>query len=242
VSSVSFGAAFAAGVASFLSPCVLPLVPGYISYLSGMSLDELSRGAARKEIARDAGIGSLFFVLGFTLVFTALGASASAAGRLVAQHMGLLSRIAGVVIVLFGLHTSGLITIKWLYYEKRYSTSGFAPGFAGSFLMGLAFAFGWTPCIGPILGSILALAATQDTVRQGMLLLVVYSLGLGVPFVLTGFGLNAFLAFFAKYKKHIIWGQRVTGALLVVIGVMVFTGRLTLLIQLLPRSLFRFAL
>jgi len=242
MNSVGFGAAFVAGLASFLSPCVLPLVPGYISYLSGMSLEDFSRGAARREVARDAGLGSLFFVLGFSLVFTALGASASAIGHLLAANMHWLTRAAGLLIVAFGVHTSGLFTIKWLYYERRYSTSGFGPGFVGAFLMGLAFAFGWTPCIGPILASILAVAATQQTVRQGMLLLVVYSLGLGVPFIVTGFGLNTFLAFFARYKRHIVWGERVTGVLLIAIGLLVFFGRLTMIIRYLPQSLFRFAL
>jgi cytochrome c-type biogenesis protein len=240
--SLSIPAAFAAGVASFLSPCVLPLVPGYVSYMSGLSLEELSHGAARSEVLSRAGFGSVFFVLGFSVVFTALGASASAVGRLLAEHMLLLSRIAGAVIVVFGLHTAGVITLKVLYYEKRFSATGVAPGFLGSFVMGLAFACGWTPCIGPILAGILALAAVEQTVARGMLLLAVYSLGLGVPFLLTGFGINAFLSFFARYKRYILWGERAAGALLVGVGVLIFSNRLTALTTLLPRSLFKFAL
>lgn len=242
MTNVAPSAAFFAGIVSFLSPCVLPLVPGYISFMSGLSLEELSRGADRRQVLRRAGLGSIFFVLGFTVVFTALGASASAVGRLLAGHMGLISKLAGAVIVLFGLHTTGLLPIKWLYYEKRVSAAGVGPGYGGAFLMGLAFAFGWTPCIGPILAGILALAATQETVAQGMALLAVYSLGLGLPFIATGFAVNGFLAFFARYKRYIRWGEIAAGLLLIVVGVLIFTNRLTALIQLLPRSFYRFAL
>ena len=240
--SLDMPTAFAAGVASFLSPCVLPLVPGYVSFMSGLSLEELAKGADRGVVMRRAGLGSVFFVLGFTAVFTTLGASASAVGRQLAEHMGVLSKVAGAVIVVFGLHTSGVITIPFLYYEKRFKSSGLPPGYAGSFLMGLAFACGWTPCIGPILAGILALAATQETVSRGMVLLAVYSLGLGVPFLLTGFGINAFLSFFARYKRYIVWGERFAGALLVGVGLLIFSNRLTALTGLLPRSLFKFAL
>lgn len=239
---LSIPAAFAAGVASFLSPCVLPLVPGYVSFMSGMSLEELSRGADRSEVLRRAGLGSLFFVLGFTVVFTLLGASASAVGRLLAEHMAAVSKLAGAVIIVFGLHTAGVLTIPFLYYEKRFSASGLPPGLGSSFVMGLAFACGWTPCIGPILAGILALAAQEQTVARGMLLLGVYSLGLGVPFLLTGFGINAFMSFFARYKRYILWGERAAGALLVGVGLLIFSNRLTALTQLLPRSLFKFAL
>ena len=234
---------FAAGVASFLSPCVLPLVPGYVSFMSGLSLEELSRGAGRGEVMRRAGLGSLFFVLGFTTVFTALGASASAVGRLLMPHMAALTKVAGAIIILFGLHTAGLLTIPFLYYEKRLSSSGLPPGYWGSFLMGLAFAFGWTPCIGPILAGILALAAAEGTVARGAALLAVYSLGLGVPFMLTAFGINAFLSFFARYKRYILWGERAAGLLLIGVGTLVFSNKLTSLTQVLPRSVFgRFAL
>lgn len=235
--SLDIPTCFAAGVASFLSPCVLPLVPGYVSFMSGLSLEELSRGADRGLVMRRAGLGSVFFVLGFSAVFTALGASASAAGHLLAAHMAVLSKIAGLTVIVFGLHTAGVITIPFLYYEKRFSSSSLPPGYAGSFLMGLAFACGWTPCIGPILAGILALAATQETVARGMVLLAVYSLGLGVPFLLTGFGINAFLSFFARYKRYILWGQRLAGALLVTVGALILSNRLSTLTQLLQRWL-----
>jgi cytochrome c-type biogenesis protein len=242
MAGVGVGPAFVAGVVSFLSPCVLPLVPGYISLISGLSLEELSKGTDRKAVTRRAVGGAIFFVLGFACVFTALGATASAVGALLSAHLKVLSKIAGALIVVFGLHISGAITIPFLYYEKRADASKLEPGFLGAFLMGLAFAFGWTPCIGPILASILALAATQETVGQGMLLLFVYSLGLGIPFIATACGVNAFFSFFNRYKRFLRAGEIFAGALLVVVGVLVFFNRLTFLIQLLPRSLSRFAL
>ena len=235
-------AAFVAGIASFLSPCVLPLVPGYISFLSGLSLDELSRGTDRRRAMVEAGLGSVFFVLGFTAVFTLLGASASAIGRLLSDHLWLVTKLAGALIILFGLHTAGILPIRWLYYQKRVDSSGLPPSRVGSFLMGLAFACGWTPCIGPILASILALAATQKTVGQGMGLLAIYSLGLGIPFILTGFAVQGFLQFFARYKRYIGWGERLAGGLLIAVGLLVFLNRLTLVMQFLPQSLARFSL
>lgn len=232
--TVGYGASFAAGLFSFLSPCVLPLVPGYVSFMSGLSLEELSANAQPGAVLRHAGWESLFFVLGFSAVFTALGATASAAGEFLTAHLPVLTKVAGAVIVVFGAHMTGLITIPVLYTHKRADTAGFAPGLAGSFLMGLAFACGWTPCIGPILSGILALAATRETVAQGMRLLFVYSLGLGVPFILTGFALGGFMRFFARYKKHIRRGEIVAGALLVAIGVLIFADRLTWLLRFLP--------
>ncbi len=237
--SVSIGAAFLAGLASFLSPCVLPLVPGYISFMSGLSLEEISSGAAT---TRRTALAALFFVLGFSVVFTALGASASFIGQLLAAHLSLLGKVAGALIIVLGLHTTGLVPIKWLYYTKRADSSRVAPGLAGSFLMGLAFAFGWTPCIGPILAAILALAATQQSVAQGVALLFVYSLGLGVPFILTGLGLGAFLRFFARYKKFIRWGELGAGTLLIVVGVLVLSNRLSWLMRLLPVSFYKFSM
>jgi cytochrome c-type biogenesis protein len=232
--SVSVGAAFLAGLASFLSPCVLPLVPGYISFMSGLSLEELSTGESRAETTRATALAALFFVLGFSLVFTALGATASFVGQLLAAHLSLLSKFGGALVIVFGLHMTGLMPIKWLYYTKRADTSKVGPGLAGSFLMGLAFAFGWTPCIGPILAGILALAATQETVGQGVGLLFVYSMGLGVPFILTGLGLNAFLCFFARYKRFIRWSEIAGGILLIALGVLMLSNHMSWLMRLLP--------
>lgn len=242
MSQISVWMVFLAGVVSFLSPCVLPLVPGYISFISGMSLEELSKGIDRKAVLRRAGIGSIFFVLGFALVFTLLGASASAVGRLLDAYMPVLSKIAGVVIMIFGLHTMGILPIRWFYYEKRLGLGKLPPGWAGSFAMGFAFAFGWTPCIGPILAGVLALAAAQATMNQGMFLLFIYSLGLGIPFILTGFGTATFMYFFNRYKRYIRWGEIAAGALLIVIGVLIFSNQLTKLIGLSPSWLFKFAL
>ena len=242
MNQVSLWTAFAAGVVSFLSPCVLPLVPGYISFMSGLSLDELSKGAEKRLLMKRAGWSSVFFVLGFALVFTLLGASATAVGRFLSDHMAVISKIAGALIILFGLHTIGILPIKWLYYEKRFQSSKLAPGLLGSFAMGLAFAFGWTPCIGPILAGILALAATQETVLQGMSLLLIYSLGLGIPFIITGFSVNVFLQFFNRYKRFIRWGEVFAGVLLIFVGVLIFTNKLTTLIQYMPQWLFKFSI
>lgn len=234
--------AFAAGVVSFLSPCILPLVPGYISFMSGLSLEDLSRGANRQEILKRAGLGSVFFVLGFSLVFTVLGASASAVGRLLSDHISVISKIAGVVIILFGLHTIGLLKIKWLYYEKRFEAGKIPAGFFGAFLMGLAFAFGWTPCIGPILSGILALAAVEGSALKGTGLLFAYSMGIGIPFIITGFATGRFLEFFRLYKRYIRWGEIAAGLILVFVGVLIFTQKLTILTGMLPKWLLKFSL
>lgn len=240
--TVGFGAAFLGGVLSFLSPCVLPLVPGYVSFMSGLTIEELTAGADDKSRLRHAGWESLFFVAGFTLVFTALGASATAAGRLLAEYSWLVSKLAGAVVVAFGLHMAGILPIKWLYYQKRADVGAFKPGYAGSFAMGLAFAFGWTPCIGPVLGTILSLAATRETVGAGVSLLLVYSIGLGLPFIATGFAIGKFMKLFAKYKKNIHIGEKIAGALLIAVGLLIFFDRLSLLNNLAPKFLERFLL
>ncbi len=232
--SVGYGAAFLGGLLSFLSPCVLPLVPGYVSFMSGLTLEELSKEAVEGDPVRHAGWESLFFVAGFALVFTMLGATATTVGRVLAEQAAIVSKIAGAVVILFGLHMTGLLPIKWLYYQKRANLASFKPGYAGSFLMGLAFAFGWTPCIGPVLGTILSLAATRETVGQGMGLLFVYSLGLGIPFIATAFAIGLFLRFFARYKKHIRTGEIIAGGLLIIIGLLMFFDKLKLLNSYLP--------
>jgi cytochrome c-type biogenesis protein len=191
---------------------------------------------------RRATITTVCFVLGFSTVFTALGASASLVGKLLAAHQALFGRLAGVIIILFGLHLTGLLPIKWLYRMKRADTSRVAPGMAGAFLMGLAFAFAWTPCIGPILAAILALAATQETIAQGVGLLLVYSLGLGIPFILTGLGLSAFLRLFARYKRFLRWVELAAGLLLIGVGLLVLSNRLSSLIAIMPGWLRRFSL
>lgn len=240
--TVGFGAAFLGGIVSFLSPCVLPLVPGYISFMSGLTLEELSAGGDDKTRMRHAGWESLCFVAGFSVVFTLLGATATTVGRVLAEQAVLVSKIAGGIVILFGLHLTGILPIKWLYYQKRADTAAFKAGYVGSFLMGLAFAFGWTPCIGPILAGILAIAATRETVGQGMSLLLVYSLGLGIPFVLTGFAVTRFMRFFVRYKKHIRKGEIAAGLLLVAVGLLIFLDKLSWLNRFTPKFLDRFLL
>lgn len=240
--TVGYGAALLGGLVSFLSPCVLPLVPGYISFMSGLTLEELAAGGDDKTRMRHAGWESLCFVAGFALIFTLLGATATTIGRLLAEQAVIVGKIAGAVVILFGLHLTGVMPIKWLYYQKRADTAAFKAGYVGSFFMGLAFAFGWTPCIGPILSGILALAATRETVAQGMSLLFVYSLGLGIPFIATGFAVTRFMRFFVRYKKHIRTGEIVAGVLLIAIGLLIFLNKLAWLNSFTPKFLDRFLL
>jgi cytochrome c-type biogenesis protein len=233
--NVTLLAAFGAGLLSFVSPCVLPLVPGYLSYVSGLSLDEL-RGtpAAPREAAsarRRVIFASLAFILGFSLVFVALGATASAAGRFLIERLPVLSRVAGAVVIVFGLQTMGLLRIEWLYQTKQVQTTRKPAGFFGALLVGAAFAFGWTPCLGPILAGILAVGASRDTVGEAVRLLAVYSLGLGVPFLLTGLAINRFFGTMARIRKHYHAIETVSGALLVIIGLLIFTNRFTVIAQ-----------
>ena len=240
--NVTLLAAFGAGLLSFLSPCVLPLIPGYLSYISGLSLDQL-RGvpavgggaavavAAPPEARRQVVLASLAFILGFSLVFVSLGASASYIGQFLTSRLTLLGRIAGAIIILFGLHTMGVLRIEWLYQEKRVQTTKRPAGFVGAVLVGSAFAFGWTPCLGPILAGILAVAATQNTVGHGVRLLAAYSLGLGVPFLATALAIDRFFLAFAKIRRHYHAIEVTSGALLVVIGVLIFTNRFTVIAQ-----------
>ena len=240
--NVTLLAAFAAGLLSFISPCVLPLIPGYLSYISGLSLDEM-RGTAQPvgvgsvavaapvHVRRRILLSSLAFILGFTLVFVAIGATASVIGQLVNKQLPLLGRIAGAVIIVFGLHTMGVLRIEWLYQQKSVQTKRRPAGFFGAMLVGIAFAFGWTPCIGPILSGILALAGSGETVAKGVRLLLVYSLGLGVPFFATALAINHFFAALGRIRRHYHKIELVSGALLVVIGLLIFTNKFTLIAQ-----------
>ena len=232
--NVTLFAAFIAGVLSFISPCVLPLIPGYLSFVSGVTLDDMrgtATAAAPPGARRRAVIMSLAFVLGFSLVFISLGASATAIGALLMEHLSLLGKIAGAVIILFGLHMMGVLRIGWLYNEKRMQTSGKPAGFFGAMLVGIAFAFGWTPCIGPILAAILAVAAAQESVGEGVKLLAVYSAGLGVPFIATALAINKFLAASARIRRHYHAIEVVSGVLLVIVGALIFTNRFTIIAQ-----------
>lgn len=221
--NISFLAALGAGFISFISPCVLPLIPGYLSFISGVSVADMSAAEKRGEVLRKVALSSLIFVLGFSAVFITLGASATAVGKfLLSNKIGFFNRIAGAVIVVLGLHVMGIIRIPFLNYEKRIQTRSKPLGALGTFFVGVAFAFGWTPCIGPILGGILGLAANQGTVGQGMLLLTFYSLGLGIPFLVTAISFNWFLGFSGFFKKHFRSIEVVSGLLLVAIGLLIF--------------------
>jgi cytochrome c-type biogenesis protein len=237
--NVTLLAAFGAGLLSFISPCVLPLIPGYLSYISGLSLDEMrgtpAAGGVAVAVARPTGttrqvvLSSLAFIVGFSLVFISLGAAASAIGQFLTREQALFNRIAGAVIVIFGLHTMGVLRIEWLYQEKRVHTSKKPTGFIGAGLVGIAFAFGWTPCIGPILAGILALAGSQETVGQGVRLLAVYSLGLGVPFLATALMIDRFFSAMGRIRRYYHTIEIVSGVLLVVIGLLIFTNRFTVI-------------
>jgi cytochrome c-type biogenesis protein len=226
--NLSIPIAFAAGIVSFLSPCVLPLVPGYISMLSGESIEVLKAEAGGALVARIFA-NSVAFVLGFSVVFIALGASATAVGSFLVSQRTAFNIVAGIIIIIFGLHLTGLIKIPFLYRDKRLGTGAPRRGAPGSFLLGFAFAFGWTPCIGPILAGILAVAATRNTVFQGMFLLAVYSAGLAIPFLLTGLGLSQFLRFYGRFRKHLQAVEVASGVLLIAIGILMAFNKFTVL-------------
>jgi cytochrome c-type biogenesis protein len=219
---VTLPAAAFAGLLSFLSPCVLPLAPPYLAFIAGTSVEELASGDGRLA-RRDVTAASLLFVAGFGTVFVILGASASALGQWVRQYLDLLSYVAGAAIIAMGLHFLGVFRIAWLYREARVQV-GRPLGLWGAYLMGLAFAFGWTPCIGPILAAILAVAGSQATVGKGALLLAAYSAGLGVPFVVAALALGPALSFARGFKRHFAAVEKTVGVLLVLTGVAFLTG------------------
>lgn len=212
-----------AGVISFISPCVLPLVPPYMCYMAGATIDELTdTGSAHFGVQRKVLINSVLFVLGFTTVFVALGAAASTVGQFVRANMDTLALISGVVIIIMGLHFLGLFKIGLLYREARFQSRG--TGAVGAYVMGLAFAFGWTPCIGPVLGVVLGVASTSDTVGQGAFLLAVYSAGLGIPFILAAMFIGPFMKWLSGFKHHLDKVEKAMGAMLVLTGVLFMTG------------------
>lgn len=213
--------AFTAGVLSFLSPCVLPLVPSYIGFLTGMSLEEMTHRR------RTALLHAFLFVLGFSLVFLLLGATASVLGRSLAFHKVWLQRIGGVLIIIFGLVCLGVIKAGVLLQDKRVHLQDKPLGYLGSVLVGMAFAAGWTPCIGPILGGILGLASATETFGRGMLLLGAYSAGLAVPFLLAAWAVDRFLGWFQKFRPYLPWVMRASGVLLIVVGILLVTGQFT---------------
>jgi cytochrome c-type biogenesis protein len=223
---VTIFAALLAGLVSFLSPCVLPLVPPYLVYLAGTSLERLADQEPPPRVKRDTVVAALLFVAGFSTVFVALGASASAIGALIRFYSSELAIVAGVVIIAMGLHFLGVTRINFLYRQARIEMPK-PVGLWGAYVMGLAFALGWTPCIGPILAAILAVAASKATVAKGAGLLAVYSLGLGVPFIIAALAVEPFAAFLTRFRAHLAHVERVMGGLLVLTGIAFLAGFFT---------------
>ncbi len=230
---VTFAGALIAGLLSFLSPCVLPLVPAYLSYISGVSVNELRHqddSAAASSVRRHALGQSLWFVAGFSLIFIALGASASLIGQWLLMHMATLGKVAGAIIVVFGLHYAGVIRIPLLMMEARFDTGSInAKHGLGALILGAAFAFGWTPCIGPILGAILAVAGAQAEMMRGILLLATYSLGLAIPFLLAALATDSFLRWAQHFKSHFDLIEKLSGMLLIIVGVLIFLGSFSII-------------
>jgi cytochrome c-type biogenesis protein len=217
---ISYAGAAAAGALSFLSPCVLPLIPAYLCFLGGVGLEEVKEGAGRRVIP-----AALAFVLGFSTVFVAMGATASALNRLITDNLSWLSLAAGTVIIVFGLHYMGVIRIGFLNYDRRVQVDARPTGLLGAFVLGLAFAFGWTPCVGPILATILMIAAGKDSVGEGVALLSAYAAGLGVPFLVAALAANPFMAFLVRFRRHMRIVETAIGGLLVTTGLLIMLGR-----------------
>jgi cytochrome c-type biogenesis protein len=225
--NITLISAFAAGLLSFLSPCVLPLIPSYITYITGLSLADLQAEHPSGTVRVKTVIHSILFIAGFTAVFLLLGASATFIGSFMQENMGAIRRVGGIMIVLFGVHLTGLVPIHFLLGEKRLTIHNRPAGYLGSFIVGVAFSAGWTPCIGPILASILMIAATEHTPHHGILLLLAYSMGLAVPFFFSALAMHRFLLAFKRFKKHIRLFEIFTGLFLIVVGIMVYGNYLT---------------
>jgi cytochrome c-type biogenesis protein len=220
-------AAFLAGLVSFLSPCVLPLVPGYVSLISGVGVEQLK--TQESQLLRKVMLNSVAFILGFSVVFITLGAVATEVSQMLSRYRSTLAQIAGVVIILFGLHLTGVFKIKALYTDARlHSVKGGSTAW-GAFVIGFAFAFGWTPCVGPVLTVILTFAAAQDSITKGIMLLAIYSMGLAVPFLLTALGVERFLKFYSRFRAHMHAIEVASGVLLIALGVLLVLGRFTII-------------
>ena len=219
--NLGLAVAFLGGLLSFLSPCVLPLVPSYLGFVTGFTFDEMS---GRRRIAM---LHATLFVAGFSLIFMLFGATATALGRVLKYYEVWIQRAGGILIILFGLYCLGVLKLRFLDQDARVHLDRKPMGYLGSVLVGMAFAAGWTPCIGPILGGILGLAATEESLGRGMVLLGAYSFGLAVPFLLSAYAVEAFLDWFQRFRRHLRWVQRVSGALLLVVGFLLLTGQFT---------------
>jgi len=235
IPQISLIAAFSAGLLSFVSPCVLPLVPSYISYITGLSVEQLTDASERVKFKKAIVLNSLIFIAGFSSVFIAFGASASLLGQVLITYQDHIRRFGGALIVVFGLYLLGILNLNFLKMEHRFQFRSRPAGYLGSFLIGVAFAAGWTPCVGPVLGSILLYASTTDSLVSGVVLLTSYSLGLGLPLFLTALGVDRFLAYFKQARAY-LWGvSTVSGVLLVVVGVMIYANSLTMVTSFLER-------
>ena len=219
--SISLALAFSAGLLSFLSPCVLPLIPSYVTFITGLGLDDVARAR------RTALVHGLLFVLGFTLIFLALGATATLLGRLLFSQRVWITRAGGVLLIVFGLYMAGLLRIGALDRERRLHLSDKPLGYLGTVLVGVAFGAGWTPCLGPVLGGILAYTSSVADLQRGLLLLTAYSLGLGVPFILSALMVDRFLGWFQRVRRHLGTVNRIAGALLVLVGILMLSGAFT---------------
>ncbi|WP_346895927.1 cytochrome c biogenesis protein CcdA [uncultured Roseibium sp.] len=223
---ISVGAAFLAGLLSFVSPCVLPIVPPYLCYLAGVSVDELKGETATAATSRRIIFSSIAFVLGFATVFVALGATASVIGQTIAQYFDTLAIVAGAIIIVMGLHFLGVFRIALLFREARVQVQRKPAGLVGAYIIGLAFAFGWTPCVGPVLAAILFMAGTTDP-AQGSLLLLVYALGIGLPFILAAAFASQFLGWASRFRKHMGTVEKIMGGFLVLTGLLFITGKMS---------------
>lgn len=226
--NITFLGAFIAGLLSFLSPCVLPLIPSFITYITGLSFADIQDEHPTHKVRQQTIIHTLLFIAGFTAVFVLLGASATYMGSFMQTHMTLIRKIGGLLIIVFGIHISGVIPINLLLGEKRFTIHRKPAGYLGSFIVGLAFAAGWTPCIGPILASILMVAATEESVFHGIALLLTYSMGLAIPFFLSSLAMHQFLILFNRFKKYIRLFELVTGLFLVIVGILIFTNSMSI--------------
>jgi cytochrome c-type biogenesis protein len=231
---VSFPLAFLAGILSFLSPCVLPLVPSYVSFITGISFRDLTVGADRKKIRRLTVTNSIAFIAGFSVFFIILGVSSSAIGRFFYEYMNALRIIGGILVIIFGLFIAGFLKLDFLMPEKKIHLAGKPAGYIGTFVVGMAFGAGWSPCIGPILGTILVYAGTKGSALFGLQLLSVYSLGLAIPFFLSAVGINIFLMYSIRLARHMRVIMIVSGLLLIIFGVMLLTDQLRTLGKLMP--------
>ena len=235
-SDMSLFIAFAAGLLSFVSPCVLPLVPSYVTYITGLTLEELTSETERARVRGVIIVNSLLFIAGFSAVFIAFGASASLVGQLLMTYQEFIRKLGGVLIVVFGLYVMGVLKIKFLMSEMRVHFQRRPAGYVGSFLVGVAFAAGWTPCVGPILGTILLYASTTDSMLTGVKLLASYSLGIALPLFVTALAVDSFLNYFKKVRAYMYGISVASGVFLILVGVMIYTNSLTLLTSLLERN------